>query len=142
MGRVFGLFLPKRIEFIEPEGEEAEERSWCKTVKAEVLKTESRRGCGKRVEGGYYAVTDPEAESEDGGLAAETLEELMKKMERKRDAAGAESTTEDSGVEVRGDFLSFLSPVPIPGTKRFRGIKRWSLDPDAEDEAEMILEAV
>ena len=45
------------------------------------------------------------------------------------------------GAEVNGNFIRFVNPVEID-CKRFRGLKRWSLSPKAEAEAEMILEAV
>lgn len=131
-GKVFGLFIPSGIEWIVPAGADETLKAEMKArgfklVPEKTLKTEARRGCGKRKPGGVYVVTKPAAGAD---KAEAILSELVDK-----------GVVKPEGVEVSGSFVRFLSPVPIEA-KRFRGMKRWSLDPAAEREAEMILEAM
>lgn len=131
-GKVFGLFLPSQIEWIVPAGaDEALKAEMAKRgfklVDAATVEAEPKRGCGKRHPGGVYVVTKPTDEGERAeALLAEMVENGMVKAE---------------GAEVKGNFIRFVNPVEIDA-KRFRGLKRWSLSPKAEAEAEMILEAV
>jgi hypothetical protein len=132
-GRIFGLFLPSATEYVlKPEDDEALKNEietkgiW--TVDGTVVESEKKRGCGKRKAGGFYAITDPKKATADV-----TLEKVKEMID-----AGLLSYEE---VNITGNFVEFLSPVEI-ASKRFRGIKRWSLDPEAEEEAEMALEGL
>lgn len=132
-GKVFGMFIPGDFEYIVPE--EAKEAVAEKmremgltTVTEAAVKLEKKRKCGYRKPGGVYVVTKTEGADETSTKSAVA-------------ALVAEGKLDASGVEVNGQFAHFMSPVPIEA-KRFRGIKRWSLDPAVEDEAEMIAEAV
>jgi len=131
-GVVFGMFVPSAVEYIlKPEDDDAIKEQMkdakIRTVSAVQVATEAQRKCGVRHAGGVYVVTDT---TEDGSKPKEIVEELI-----------AKGLIEPAGVDVKGNFVEFLAPVSIE-TKRFRGIKRWSLDPDAEDEAEMALDAM
>jgi len=129
-GVVFGMFLPSAVEYIlKPEDDDAV-KDQMKGANIRTVSTtvhEPKRLCGKRHAGGVYVVTDT---TEDGTKPQAVVDELV-----------AKGLIEPAGVEVKGNFVEFLSPVSID-TKRFRGIKRWSLDADAEDEAEMVLDAM
>ncbi len=129
-GKVFGMFLPESIEYIADGKEDAEKLKAMEEkfsiVSKEMLVEEEKRKCGKRVAGGLYASTSLDASEADVRAAVKELVE-----------SGA---LEATGAAIHGGFAEFLTPVPIPD-KRFRGIKRWALDPGAEAEAEMILEA-
>lgn len=132
-GKVFGLFLPSDIEWIAPADADEKVKAEMaargfKLVPERLVKDEPRRGCGKRKAGGVYVVTKPSAKAADKAEAV--LSELMEK-----------GVIKPEGAEVSGSFIRFLAPVPIEA-KRFRGLKRWSLDPTAEREAEMILDAM
>jgi hypothetical protein len=134
LGKVFGMFIPSAVEYIlKPEDDEKikeeMEAKGFKTVPAAAIVAEAKRGCGKRKVGGYYAVTEGATTSTERAEAA--VEKLVE--------AGL---IEPEGATVNGDFIQFLKPVDIGGTKRFRGIKTWSLDVEVEEEAEMILEAL
>lgn len=129
-GKVFGCFVPADIEYIL----KAEDTA---TVKAELeaknvtvvtsVTAEPKRGCGVRKEGGVYVVTRTGKATKD---AKKVVTELVKSGVIKAEAA-----------QVTGNFIEFLAPVDID-SKRFRGIKTWSLEPDAEEEAEMALDAL
>jgi hypothetical protein len=41
-----------------------------------------------------------------------------------------------------GDFVRFVKPVEISGVRRFRGVKKFNLVPEAEEQAEMVLDAI
>lgn len=131
LGKVFGMALPSAVEYImRPEDsdkvrKEMEERGF-RIVNAGLVSTELKRGCGVRKHGGFYAVSDEESKKE----TQAAIERLVK--------AGVI----DGETTNRGDFVEFLKPVDIPGVKRFRGIKSWTLESDVEDEAEMIMEAM
>ncbi len=124
-GKVFGLVVPEAIEYVESgnvDKDKAMADRGFKIVTATMLKCELKRKCGVRKPGGVYAVTAPGSESTAGGEAA--------------DALGINE------VEVKGNFVQFMTPVDISGTKRFRGLARWELPEAVEDEAEMITEAL
>ena len=132
VGYVFGLIMPDQIEYILKEDDdetvraEMEKRS-IKVVETKVVKTEAKRGCGKRNPGGFYAVT---TERENRPELKTLIEELAAKG------------VIDPETEVNGSFARFLAPVKLDGIKRFRGLKSYSLDPEAEDETQMIMEAM
>jgi hypothetical protein len=132
-GKVFGLFVPSAIEYILPEGAtdelkaEVEARKF-KTVAPVGALVERKRKCGYRKPGGVYVVT---ATTDEAAVEARAIVEELVKSGR----ISAE------GVEIVGGLVKFLSPIPIE-SKRFRGLKRWNLDPRAEEEAEMILDAM
>ncbi len=133
-GRVFGCFIPRHAEYIlkaeDTDAVKAEmEARKFKTVSTIALAAEKKRGCGKRSAGGVYVVAAGGAGTVSKD-AKSVVEELVK--------TGA---IEADGASINGDFAQFLSPVKIDA-KRFRGIKSWSLDPDVEDEAEMVLDAL
>lgn len=132
LGKVFGMFVPQNIEYIV--GNEAKEavtkkakEAGAKLVTEAEVKLEAKRGCGKRRGGGVYVVTSPKGNSKNVKEAVATLVE--------------EGKLDPQAVEINGQFAHFIRPVPIDA-KRFRGIKRWNLDPDVEDEAEMIADAI
>jgi hypothetical protein len=132
-GHVFGLFLPDAVEYIlkndDTEAIEQEMKdNGMDTVKTAVVDVEPKRGCGKRHPGGLYVVTKPNHQpSKD---IKDVVERLIKSGVVKPD-----------GVEINGNFAQFINPVDIK-VKRFRGLKRWGLDPDAEDQAQLVLEAL
>ena len=131
-GKVFGMFVPGAFEYIVPEGSDGVITAkmvemGISAIGAGAVKKEAKRKCGYRKPGGVYAVTDAAG---DDAMTKKAVEVLV-----------AEGKLDLAGVEVNGQFAHFLAPVPIEA-KRFRGIKRWSLDPAVEDEAEMIAEAV
>lgn len=130
-GKVFGLFIPGAIEYIMNANESKEvkeemEKRGFNLVDQKVVELEPGRGCGKRHAGGLYVVTNPKDKEK---LAKELVKELVKQGKISPE------------VEVNGNFIRFLNPVDI-SEKRFRGIKRWDLNPQAEDEAQMIMEGV
>lgn len=120
-GKVFGLFVPERIEYITaPDDDEArlaEIAEFARVVSPEGLAGEGERKCGRRKEGGAYVVTSPR-----GKKSKEALKALK--------AIGMPET----GVELHGAFVRFLDPVDIT-ERRFRGIKRWDYAPAAAVEA-------
>lgn len=132
LGKVFGMFLPSAIEYVmRPEDtdtvkKEMESKGF-RVVAPGKVATEAKRGCGRRKAGGYYAVTDTESKV--------IIESTVKALKEK-------GAIPDGEVDINGDFIRFVTPVDIPGTKRFRGIKSWSLSVAVEEEAEMIMEAV
>lgn len=132
-GKVFGLFLPTDLEWIVPADADAKviaemKARGFKLVPEKVLVTEPRRGCGKRKPGGVYVTTKADSDLDKKGAAI--LAELIES-----------GVVTAEGVEVSGAFVRFVTPVPIEA-KRFRGVKRWSLNPAAEREAAMIMEAM
>lgn len=134
VGQVFGLFVPQQLEYILKSEDNAEvkakmEAMGIKVVETKVIKAETKRGCGFRKPGGVYAVTKEGEEDKEATKAA--IEALVK---------GGHITPE--GADVKGGFIKLLTPIDIPATKRFRGIRRWALDPRVEAEAELIAEAI
>lgn len=130
-GLIFGLFIPDSVDYIVKEGDDAEflkdaEEKGIELVAPERLEAERKRRCGVRKPGGYYISTAPSAS------ATEAVEKRIAELEAKGAIEGA---------EIRGSFARFLVPVEYTG-KRFRGLSRFAMDPDVEDEAVMILEAV
>jgi len=129
-GKVFGMFVPDRVEYI-VSGEETKEKmeevkDFAAVSKSELV-LEPRRGCGKRKVGGVYAVTVP---GEDSKKAQKAVDELVES-----------GIIEPEGVDLHGSFVRFLNPIAID-EKRFRGIKSWALDARVETEAEMAAEAL
>jgi hypothetical protein len=129
-GKIFGMYLPSAIEYVlKPEDSELVKKEMeAKNIKvvvetAQVLK----RGCGFRKAGGVYAVTYVKDNTKD---AKKVVKELVEK-----------GLVDPKEVKINGNFIEFLAPIEI-NSKRFRGIKKWSLDPDAEDQAEMALDAL
>lgn len=133
-GVVFGCFVPRHAEYVLKAEDtatvirEMEARKF-KVVSEMALALEVKRGCGLRVGGGVYVMAAGGAKTESKS-AKDTVKELIK--------SGA---IENGTTEITGDFVQFLSPVEI-ASKRFRGIKSWSLDPVAEDEVEMALDGL
>ena len=134
VAKIHGMFLPKGADYIlKADDKDAllqeVTRRGIHHVPAEVLHAESYRKCGRRVPGGFYVVTEARDEVVDVDTHA-VLEELVER-----------GMVEPEAVEVRGGVYRFLRPVEIEA-KRFRGIKRWDAEGKAEDEAQMIMEAV
>jgi hypothetical protein len=128
-GRIFGLFIPTDVEYVlrEEDSEEVKEimgKRGFRLVDSTELAVEKERKCGYRKKGGVYAVAKTSGEG--------TLEDAIKSKKIK-----------PQGVEIKGDFIKYLSPVSIEG-KRFRGVKRWEMDGNSEIEEEtmMILDAL
>lgn len=132
-GVVFGVFVPQAIEVIVA-SEESEAATKAKeagftTVTAAAVASERKRGCGKRKVGGVYVTTSTKADKRAVKATKDALRE-----------AGIERE-----VEVKGNFIQFLSPIAIPGVKRFRGLGRVELSALAEgadlaDAAEMAVD--
>lgn len=132
--KIFGLFVPSCVEYVmkkeDSEEVENEIRSrGFKTVPLNIVKTEEKRKCGGRKEGGYYVVTDKESVGERANKVAEEL--ISRGLIR------------PEGVEIKGDFIHFLYPIPVE-EKRFRGIKKWEIEEgsEIEESAEMIVDAL
>lgn len=128
-GVIFGAFLPEKIEYIVEGGEdekklEAIKAAGAKKVSKKTLATELERKCGRRRPGGTYLVTTVET-------TTERAEDLVKRLVE-------DGHIEASGADVNGSFVRF-SPISIDA-KRFRGIARYSLDPDVEAEAELAID--
>jgi len=127
------LFMPEGVEYIlkstdtDKVKQEMETKGFG-TVDTVALVSERKRGCGKRKPGGYYVVT------KQGAKPSQKVEEVVDKLVK----AGV---VKPEGLEVKGSYIRFVTPIDI-NVKRFRGLKRWNLDPRAEQEAEMILEAM
>lgn len=131
MGKIYGLFIPTAVEYILKEGDGGEIREMMhkrgfELITTEILKTEQERKCGHRKEGGVYVV----AKDFEKKAIEEKISELIK------------SKIFCHSYEIRGNFIRFLCPVEID-SKRFRGIKRWSVKNDEiEEETDMIIEAL
>jgi len=126
-GKVFGMFVPEKIEYIATGDEEkskAMEEKGFVIVPFGGLSAEKKRGCGKRKPGGVYVATKAGSESTAGADAVEALK------------------LDSDAIEVKGNFVSFTQPIDIAGTKRFRGLSRWEMPVEVEEEAEMIAEAM
>jgi hypothetical protein len=131
-GMVFGLFVPNAVEYIlRAEDDEKVQKQMKKDniriVNPSALAGEVKRKCGLRKNGGVYVVTDNGSDSTQANRVAKRLI--------------SKGVIKDSEVTVTGNFIEFLKPVEID-SKRFRGIKRWGIHPDVEDEAEMALDAL
>lgn len=127
--KIFGVFLPSNIEYIlnGKENELVEEQiKDFKKLDMKTVKREAVRGCGKRSPG-YYVTAK-------SGKPSKRAKDLVKELV----AAGVI----DPAVEVIGDFVRFAKPVDAPGMRRFRGVKKFGLIPEAEEQAEMITEAM
>lgn len=135
LGSIHGMFLPQGIEYIlrpsdDLKVKEEVEKVGARAVTMVEVSSERPRGCGYRKPGGTYLVTRMV-----GRAPAEAVEKAV-------EALVAKGMIEPDGAEIKGSFVRFIHPVPIPGAKRFRGIKKWSMDPEVECEAGLILEAM
>lgn len=131
--KIFGIFIPGCVEYIMKKDDTDKvrrrmEAQGIRVVTQGQLVTEKMRKCGYRIAGGIYVVT--ETGDEPTSKATRLVEMLIDK-----------GIVSPDGVEVKGNFIRFVNPIETD-VKRFRGIKSWNLDPAAEDEAEMILDAI
>lgn len=129
--KIFGMFVPERLEYIVAGGESADKLAEIKKaaelVDGKVVAKEKPRGCGKRKPGGVYAVSSTEA---DPAKATAALKELVEK-----------GVIDPEATEIHGSFVRFLSPIEVE-VKRFRGVKSFSLTAEAEDAAQDVLDAM
>lgn len=130
--RVFGVFVPERVEYI-MDGTEAKEDlekvADLHNIPPALLKVEEKRRCGFRHKG-VYVVTTPDGAT---SKAKHALDELVEKGLIKPEA-----------TEVHGSFVRFTDPLAV-AEKRFRGVKAIDLSiltAAALDEAEMIVDAL
>ena len=126
--KIFGLFVPSGVEYILSGKENElvmEQVGKFKILDMKVVMTEGKRGCGKR-HPGFYVVTK-------GKDTKEYTEKVIRKLSEKGIIEGS--------VDIIGDFIKFTKPVSISGVRRFRGVKKFNLIPEAEEQAEMIMEA-
>jgi len=131
-GAIFGMFVPTGIEYVLNEEDDEKvkkemEENGVKVITKEDVLLEAKRGCGFRHGGGIYVVT--------------STEEVEVSIEEKIEELKERGLIEDPDAQVNGNFAQFLNTVPLK-IKRFRGMKKWSLDPRAEDEAELAIEAL
>jgi hypothetical protein len=131
--KVFGMFVPERVEYILRGEDDDKVKELLEGTKHRILtgaeaESEAKRGCGYRKPGGVYVVTDPKA---DPAAAKAALKALVDK-----------GVVEPEAAEIHGTFVRFTTPIHVSDVRRFRGIKRWSLDVDVEDEAEMAADAL
>lgn len=127
-GFIRGMFIPERIEYISKNNESAttlEAIDGFEIIPPDALKREHKRKCGTRKPGGVYAVTKVGKPTKAAKKAVEVLVE--------------QGLIEEDSCEVFGSFVVFKDPIDISGTKRFRGIKSWPLDPAAERAAKRAL---
>ena len=134
LGFIHGMFIPQGLEYILRPGDEEVVKEKVEKAGARALTMvevggERARGCGYRKPGGTYLITKTV------GRTSEAVEKAVEELV-------AKGMIEPEGAEVKGNFVRFINPVPITGAKRFRGIKKWSMDPEVEAEAGMILEAM
>lgn len=114
-GRIFGVFIPEAIEYIERGDETAEfrkalEGKGVRWIETRVWRNEARRGCGKRIPGGFYVVASKGPKAKPGE------------------------------VSVAAAFFE-LGPFRLNG-KRFRGVKRHKAGERVARATEMILESM
>jgi hypothetical protein len=131
LGMIFGFFVPEALEKIVTGEEEAKEAAakGIRPVSVEVVKSERKRGCGKRKAGGVYVTTSGSPIPSKAATAV-------------ADALADKGLGE---VEVKGNFVRFLAPVPVHGMKRFRGLGLLPMDAVTEalaEAAEMAADAV
>lgn len=127
-GRIFGLFVPERIEYILRGDEGKEELAALKGVTlVKSVKEEPHRKCGKRHPGGVYVVTSKDPSSSRAPAVMEALKARGVKV----------------GADLHGNFIRFHKQAPI-AEKRFRGLK--SIDPAmvtaALEQAELVRDAL
>lgn len=128
--KVIGVFVPSDIEYIlnGKENELLQEQiESFKKLDMAMVKKEAIRGCGKR-HPGYYVVAKT-------GKATKAAKDVVKELV----AAGV---IDPKSADINGDFVRFTKPVDAPGLRRFRGVKKFGLIPEAEEQAEMIMEAM
>lgn len=131
-GRIRGLFVPQRSEYILRAGDTASvlrglRKDGIGIVSPGTLLREPERECGRRQPGGFYAVTSP------GGSARRSRAAV--------DDLVARGIVKPGAVEVHGAFATFVRPVPT-SVKRFRGIKEIVLTGSAKAQAGHILQAM
>jgi len=129
--KIFGFFIPSDIEYILVGDEE---ETFKKEIEDKKIKTvittklETKRGCGFRKPGSFYAVTKTDSSSDS---VKETLAKLI-----------AKGLIKAENAEVSGNFCNFVEPIKVEGIKRFRGLKKWNLDPEVEEAFDMAIEAL
>lgn len=129
--KIFGVFIPTDVEYILSGKENElvlEQIEDFKKLTMEVVKKEPKRKCGKR-RPGYYVTTAKNKKSK------KAVKDLI-------DDLAAKGMIKKSETEVIGDFVAFTRPVEAQNLKRFRGVKKFALIPEAEDQAQAILDAV
>jgi hypothetical protein len=129
-GVVFGCFVPEHVEYILSGSEKdkvADEIAEIRKITLVQLKEEPRRLCGKRRPGGTYVVTTKLG-------SPKTVSGVVDKL------VSHGVITPD--VEINGSFVKFKNPIAIDGVKRFRGIMRWHISPELEDEADLALDDI
>lgn len=129
--RVFGLFVPERIEYIAELGDAPDKLEVIVTsatiIPASALLLESKRKCGVRKPGGVYVVTSVAGDAAAASRALKKVEELG---------------IDPGAAELHGSFVRFVRPVSIR-EKRFRGIKHWDYAPlEAKTSAVDVLDAL
>lgn len=131
--RVFGMFVPERVEYILDGTEDEEKMDEVKAfvhVTPKTLKGELKRKCGTRRPGGVYVVT------ESGSARPKAMAAVAELVER--------GLVKPDATELHGSFVRFTEPVVVM-EKRFRGIKSielTALDSALADEASMIIDAL
>lgn len=129
--RIFGVFVPSDIEYIlnGKENEIVKEQTADFTkLDMKVVKKEAKRKCGRRFPG-YYVVTRK------GKKTRKVTKDVVKELV-------AKGVIKSGDVDMIGDFVRFTKPVDAPGLRHFRGVKRFNLIPEAEDQAEMAMDAI
>lgn len=124
-GKVYGFFVCDGIDYILAPGDTQEviKKAGDEGVKVvHSVAGEAKRGCGFRKAGGTYLTT--KAELDYNNRKVETLVAELAKA----------GVVDPKRVEIKGSLAVFQDPIPIPGVKRFRGIKKWT--PTEEIEAE------
>lgn len=128
--KIIGVFIPTDVEYILSGKENElvlEQIEKFTKLDMEIVKKEPKRKCGKR-HSGYYVVTHGKKPKK---RAKDVIAELV-----------ANGVISKGDTEIIGDFVAFNRPVEVQNLKRFRGVKRFGLVPDAEDQASKILDAV
>lgn len=96
-GFIFGYFIVNRIEIVLPKG--AELPKGCVTVSESTAKTEPERGCGWRLPGGMYLMSETDYD---------TLKSIAKELGVKKS-------------DVKGGFVP-IEPFRLCSLKHFRGV--------------------
>ena len=129
-GQIRGMFLPETIEYIlsgEESETELEKVGEFDHVTMKAVKREPKRKGGKRNAGGVYAVTS--FREKGTKRARRAVEELVEK-----------GLIDPESCEVTGSFVTFMQPIDIAGTKRFRGIAKWALSAKVKKQAKLALD--
>lgn len=131
LGKIYGLFIPTAVEYILKEEDDGKVKEMMRKrgfelITTEMLKAEQKRKCGHRKAGGVYVVAK---DFEKKAIVGKISELVKSKVFR-------------HSYEIKGSFIRFLSPVDID-SKRFRGIKRWSVENgEIEEETDMVMDAL